>query len=56
MFYKYTDEQLISGLHVMYPDGTLLHKDVTDLTTLPFDGWYYFETEEEAKSFFGIND
>ena len=56
MFYKYENEQLMYGPHVMYPDGTILHKDITDLSTLPIDGWYYFESEQEAKIFFNIND
>lgn len=56
MFYKYDNEILSYGPHVMYPDGVLLHVDVTDLSTLPYDGWYYFATEEEAKIFFNIND
>lgn len=56
MFYKLFDDGLHSGPFVHYPDGTLLHPDVTDLTTLPIDGWYYFETEEEAKNFFNITE
>jgi hypothetical protein len=56
MFYKYENEFLSYGPHVMFPDGTILHMDITDLSTLPYDGWYYFATEEEAKSFFNIND
>jgi hypothetical protein len=27
-----------------------------DQYTLPLNGWYYFQTMEEAKSFFNIND
>jgi hypothetical protein len=54
MFYKLIDEHLHYGPYVMFPDGTILHKDITDLSTLPYDDWYYFETEEEAKTFFNI--
>jgi len=56
MFYKLFETEMMSGPHVMYPDGLILHKDITDLTTLPIDGWYYFETEEEAKTFFNITE
>lgn len=56
MFYKYENETLTSGPHVMFPDGVFLHPEVTDLATLPYDGWYYFATEEEAKVFFNISD
>ena len=51
MFYKYEDSILLSGDIVTYPDGTLLHLNHMDEVTLPFDGWYFFETEEEARNF-----
>ena len=54
MFYKYENESLMSGPFVQFPDGIMLHMDITDLSTLPYNGWYYFATEEEAKTFFGI--
>ena len=54
MFYKYENENLMFGPHVMFPDGVTLHRDITDLSSLPYEGWYYFETEEEAKAFFEI--
>lgn len=56
MFYKYENEILLSGTYVQPAAGELLHLDFLDTYTFPVDGWYYFETEEEAKSFFGIND
>jgi hypothetical protein len=56
MFYKYENEQLIYGLYVTFPDSSMLHIDITDLSTLPIDGWYYFDTELEAKEFFNIKD
>ena len=54
MFYKYENELLTSGPFVQFPDGNFLHMDITDLSTLPYEGWYYFATEEEAKNYFGI--
>ena len=56
MFYKLIDGQLTYGPTVHFPDGYFLHLDTTDLTTLPYEDWYYFETLEEAKTFFNIVD
>jgi hypothetical protein len=56
MFYKYENLDLIYGPFVQFPDGVYLHPELTDMSTLPYLGWYYFETEEEAKIFFNIND
>ena len=56
MFYKYENEILMFGPYVTFTDGVMLHIDTTDLSTLPYDGWYYFATEEEAKTFFNISE
>ncbi len=56
MFYKYENESLSKGPYVTFTDGNMLHTDTTDLSTLPYDGWYYFATEEEAKTFFNISE
>jgi hypothetical protein len=56
MFYKLIGEYLHYGPSVQHAHGVYLHPDATDLPTLPYDGWYWFETEEEAKNFFNIND
>lgn len=56
MFYKYENEQLMYGPTVMFPDGVLLHIDHMDQVTLPYEGWYYFVTEQEAKDFFEITE
>ena len=56
MFYKYEHEYLWSGPYVQFESGEFLHLDFLDTYTFPVDGWYYFETEEEAKSFFGITE
>lgn len=31
-----------------------LHKEEKDTYTYPVDGWYWFDTEVEAYSFFGV--
>lgn len=56
MFYKYENEDLMYGPSVMYPDGTLLHLDHLDEITLPYDGWYFFNTIDEARDFFGLKN
>lgn len=56
MFYKYENENLLSGPFVTFPDGVFLSKDTMNEVTLPYEGFYYFETEQEAKNFFGITE
>ncbi len=56
MFYKYENEELLSGPMVTFPDGELLLLELIDTFTFPVQGWYYFATEGEAKDFFGIKD
>lgn len=54
MFYKYENESLMYGLTVQFPSGEYLSVDTMNDYTLPVYDWYYFATEEEAKSFFNI--
>lgn len=56
MFYNYENEQLIAGPFVQFPDGSSLHPDHLSTYTFPVNGWYYFATEEEAKTFFNISE
>lgn len=57
MFYHYTEETgLTYGPHVQFPDGNFLHLDLLETYQFPVQDWYYFETEQEAKDFFGIKD
>lgn len=53
-FYKIENNELLSGPQVSFPDGSFIHIELKDQYTFPFNGWYYFETEEEAKSFFNL--
>jgi hypothetical protein len=55
MFYIYNDGFLQSSLSV---DGTNIHLVVIDKDTYqyPIQGWYWFDTLEEAKTFFNIQD
>ena len=53
-FYKTIDN------HVFYAEKNVHNKeynlsiDEYNLYEYPVDGWYYFESEEEAYSFFGL--
>ncbi len=56
MFYKLIDNELTYGPFVTLPDGVSLSIDTMGEVELPYEGWHYFETEQEAKTFFGITD
>ena len=53
MYYKFEENNLQSAETVCSPDYVLFSED--HLTyTYPIDGWYWFDSEEEAKKFFKI--
>lgn len=53
-FYKIDDGVLLEGPNFVYgPTFTLLKED-KDTYTYPVDGWIWFDTEEEARTYFGI--
>lgn len=56
MFYKLIDNELTYGPFVTFPDGVFLSKDTMGEVEMPYEGYYYFATEEEAKNFFGITE
>jgi len=53
-FYKLDNEQLLyapnSVLHATYE----LHADQHQTYTYPIDGWTWFESDVEARAYFGI--
>ena len=54
MFYKLIDEKnYIFGSEVLSAEYQLLTED-KDTYTYPFDGWYWFNSEEEAREFFNL--
>jgi hypothetical protein len=54
-FYSYTDNILYEAPNfVSLPIGLDLTVDNKDEHTYPVEGWYWFDTEELAKEFFGI--
>lgn len=53
-FYKYEGEQLAWGKWVLNLDYELYADKHTEYE-LPVDGWYWFDSKEEAEIFFGIS-
>lgn len=47
MFYKFQDDVLLSGRVVTAPTFELTAETRGDFT-YPVDGWYWFDSEEEA--------
>lgn len=53
-FYKLIENTLHWGANaVLAPDYTLV-KEEYETYTYPIDGWYWFESEEEARVFFNF--
>lgn len=55
-FYKNDNGYVLYGPHfVLGPYGSFeLRVETKDLHTYPTDGWYWFDSQEEAYSFFGL--
>ena len=54
-FYKTEDSMLHHAPNfIVFPDGTEMYTIHKDSYTYPVNDWYYFDSEEEAKTFFGI--
>ena len=54
MFYKLIDEKnYIFGSEVLSAEYQLLTED-KDTYAYPVDGWYWFNSEEEAREFFNL--
>jgi hypothetical protein len=50
-FYKLDDDILLYGTLVCGPTYTLIEGETY---TYPVDGWYWFDTEAEAREFFNL--
>lgn len=56
-FYKLDGELLYGPNFVLGPYGSYeLRRSTKDEHTYPTDGWHWFDSEEEAKTFFNIVD
>lgn len=54
-FYK-LDGSLLYGPNYVLNANYQLYREQYETYTYPVDGWYWFDSEEEAKAFFGIVD
>lgn len=55
-FYKYTEKKefLYGEVFISTPSYELV-RELKDTYKYPVDGWYWFESEELAREFFGLN-
>lgn len=53
-FYKNDDGYVLFGPNFVINANYHLTKENRDYHTYPVDGWYWFDTAEEAYGFFGI--
>lgn len=53
-FYKLDGEVLLYGTHFVLNANYELRKETNSEHSYPVDGWYWFDTEQKAKDFFGI--
>jgi hypothetical protein len=53
-FYKFDNNELFVAPSFVHGPSYDLNKDHKDKYTFPVEGWYWFDTLEEAKSFFNI--
>ena len=51
-FYKYENNNLMFSPVSVISNEYILHEDDRANLKLPVDGWYWFDSEEEAKQFF----
>lgn len=48
-FYKNDNEYLLFGPHFVLNANYELRRETHDQHTYPVDGWYWFDSEEQAK-------
>ena len=51
-FYKKQNEELLYGPNIVEGNGYVLLVQEKDSYQYPVDGWYWFNSEEEARVFF----
>jgi YHS domain-containing protein len=56
MFFKLLENGDFTFGQYVHSVDYMLVEESKDSYTYPIDGWYYFATEDEAKTFFGISD
>jgi hypothetical protein len=53
-FYKLIQNELFHGPNYVVSQSYNLYKEEKDLYQYPVEGWYWFESEKEARVFFNI--
>lgn len=53
-FYAFFDDQLLHGPNLVEGPGFALYRDTRNLHTYPVNGWWWFDSREEAMNHFGI--
>lgn len=53
-FYKLDGEELLYGPNFVENMNYQLYQQFHDQYTYPVDGWYWFDSEEEAKIYFNL--
>ena len=53
-FYKNDEGFVLHGHDIVYNSSYILNRDLKDNYNYPIDGWYWFDTIEDAYSFFNI--
>jgi hypothetical protein len=53
-FFKLEDNQLLEGPNFVESPNFVLVKEEKDTYTYPVEGWYWFDTIEEAQAFFNL--
>jgi hypothetical protein len=53
-FYKTDTGDLSQSNQIFFPDGTFILSDLHEQYTYPIDGWYWFDSEQQAREFFGL--
>jgi hypothetical protein len=54
-FYKKTDDgELVYGPNAVHAPGFTLLKEKRETYNYPVDGWYWFDSEAEAREFLGV--
>jgi hypothetical protein len=55
-FYKRENEQLLTAPNFVYSDTVSLEADSHDQHSYPVDGWYWFDTLDQALAFFAASN
>lgn len=53
-FYKLDGTNLLNGPNYVLSGSYNLYKEEKDTYTYPIDGWYWFDSEEEARIYFNL--